>query len=120
MNRNSYKKLNVYQDAKTLVVDIYKLINHYPAEERYALYNQMRRAAISITSNIAEGVSRFSTKEKVHFIEYAFASMMEVDSQLEISMELGYITQEQYIRLEEQMDGIGKQLSSLRAKYNER
>jgi four helix bundle protein len=46
--------------------------------------------------------------------------MMEVDSQLEISMELGYITQKQYIRLEEQMDGIGKQLSSLRAKYNER
>lgn len=63
MNRNSYKKLNVYQDAKALVVDIYKLLNQFPAEERYALCNQMRRAAISITSNIAEGVSRFSSKE---------------------------------------------------------
>lgn len=120
MNRYSYKNLNVYQDAKAFVVAVYKLLNVFPDCEKFALCNQIRRAAISVTSNIAEGVSRFSAKEKVHFIEYAFASMMEVDSQLEISMELGYITQEQYIRLEEQMDGIGKQLSSLRAKYSER
>ena len=83
------------------------------------LCNQIRRAAISITSNIAEGVSRMSNKEKVHFIEIAFASMMEVDSQLDISVELGFIDNEQYITIHEQMDVIGRQLSALRTRYQQ-
>lgn len=119
MNRYSYKNLNVYQDAKALVVVIYKLLEEFPEVERYALCNQIRRAAISITSNIAEGVSRMSNKEKIHFIEIAFASMMEVDSQLDISVELGFIKREQYININEQMDAIGRQLSALRARYQQ-
>lgn len=119
MNRYSYKNLNVYQDAKALVVAIYKLLDEFPEVERYALCNQIRRAAISITSNIAEGVSRISNKEKCHFIEIAFASMMEVDSQLDISVDLGFINHQQYINIHEQMDTIGRQLSALRAKYQQ-
>lgn len=119
MNKYSYKNLNVYQDAKALVVVIYKLLEEFPEVERYALCNQIRRAAISITSNIAEGVSRMSNKEKIHFIEIAFASMMEVDSQLDISVELGFIKREQYININEQMDAIGRQLSALRARYQQ-
>ena len=116
MNWYSYKTLNVYKEAKALVIAVYKLLKQYPVEERYALCDQIRRAAISITSNIAEGMSRYSDKEKVHFIEIAYASMMEVDSQLEISIDLGYITQEQYIEIEKQINSFCSQLSALRAK----
>ena len=117
MNKYSYKNLNVYQDAKSLVVDVYKLLKLFPAEEKYALCDQIRRAVISITSNIAEGMNRMSDKDKAHFIGVAYASMMEVDSQLEVSVELGYLTPELYNTLEEKIDCIARQLSALRAKY---
>ena len=117
MNKYSYKNLNVYQDAKSLVVDVYKLLKLFPAEEKYVLCDQIRRAVISITSNIAEGMNRMSDKEKAHFIGVAYASMMEVDSQLEVSVELGYLTPELYNTLEEKIDCIARQLSALRAKY---
>ena len=117
MNEYSYKTLNVYQDAKALVVKVYRMLNQYPTEERYALCDQVRRAAISITSNIAEGMSRYSDKEKVHFLEISYGSLMEVDSQLEISVELGYIMEEQYKILSTEINAIGKQLSALRARY---
>ena len=117
MNKYSYKNLNVYQDAKSLVVDVYKVLKLFPAEEKYALCDQIRRAVISITSNIAEGMNRMSDKEKAHFIGVAYASMMEVDSQLEVSVELGYLTSELYNTLEEKIDCIARQLSALRAKY---
>ena len=119
MNRYSYKNLNVYQDAKAFVVAVYKLLDRFPDSEKFALCNQIRRAAISVTSNIAEGVSRTSNKEKVHFLEIAYASMMEVDSQLDVSVDLGYITKEQYNTIEEKIDGIARQLSALRSKYKE-
>lgn len=117
MTEYSYQTLNVYKDAKTLVVAVYRLLRQYPAEERYALCDQIRRAAISITSNIAEGMSRYSDKEKVHFLEIAYASMMEVESQLDISFDLEYITQEQFADIREKINSVGKQISALRAKY---
>ena len=117
MNRYSYKNLNVYQDAKMFVVAVYKLLDSFPDSEKFALCNQIRRAAISVTSNIADGVSRTSNKEKIHFLEIAYASMMEVDSQLDVSIELGYITIEQYELINKQINNIGRQLSVLRNKY---
>lgn len=68
------------------------MLKKFPAEERYAMCDQLRRASISITSNIAEGVNRFSVKDKAHFIEIAYGSLMEVSSQFELAEELGYIT----------------------------
>lgn len=117
MTEYSYKTLNVYQDAKALIVSIYRLLGQFPVEERYAICDQIRRAAVSITSNIAEGMSRYSDKEKAHFLEISYASMMEVDSQLEVSVELEYITKEQYGQIEKQINNVGRQLSHLRAKY---
>lgn len=117
MNRYSYKNLNVYQDAKAFVVAVYKLLDKFPDKEKFALCDQIRRAAISVTSNIAEGVSRISNKEKIHFLEIAYASMMEVDSQLDISVDLKYITIEQYELINKQVNNIGRQLSVLRNKY---
>lgn len=119
MNRYTYKNLNVYQDAKAFVVAVYKLLEHFPDKEKFALCNQIQRAAISVTSNIAEGVSRISNKEKIHFLEIAYASMMEVDSQLDVSIALGYITNEQYTTVEDLIVSISKQLSSLRVRYKE-
>ena len=87
-----YRKLIAYQKAKEVVKKTYKLLKKFPAEERYAMCDQLRRASISVTSNIAEGVNRFSVKEKAHFIEIAYGSLMEVSSQFEVAEELSYIT----------------------------
>ena len=87
-----YRKLIAYQKAKEVVKRTYKLLKKFPAEERYAMCDQLRRASVSITSNIAEGVNRFSVKDKSHFIEIAYGSLMEVSSQFEIAEDLGYIT----------------------------
>lgn len=72
----SYRKLIAYQKGKEVVKRTYQLLKKFPAEERYAMCDQLRRASVSITSNIAEGVNRFSMKDKVHFIEIAFGSLM--------------------------------------------
>ena len=87
-----YRKLIAYQKAKEVVKKTYKLLKKFPPEERYAMCDQLRRASISVTSNIAEGVNRFSVKDKAHFIEIAYGSLMEVSSQFEVAEELSYIT----------------------------
>ena len=87
-----YRKLIAYQKGKEVVKKTYKLLKKFPSEERYAMCDQLRRASVSITSNIAEGVSRYSVKDKSHFIEIAYGSLMEVSSQFDIAEDLGYIT----------------------------
>ena len=82
-----YRKLVAYQKAKEVVKRTYKLLKKFPAEERYAMCDQLRRASVSITSNIAEGVNRYSVKDKSHFIEMSYGSLMEVSSQMEIAEE---------------------------------
>ena len=87
-----YRKLIAYQKGKEVVKHTYRLLKKFPSEERYAMCDQLRRASVSVTSNIAEGVNRFSVKDRAHFIEMAYGSLMEVSSQFEIAEELGYIT----------------------------
>ena len=81
-------------------IEVYRLLKKFPKEEQYALCDQLRRAAISITSNIAEGSGRVSTKEKIHFLEISYGSLMEVLSQLDIACDLGYITKEDFKQFE--------------------
>ena len=109
-----YRKLLVYQKSRNYVVAIYKLLRKFPAEERFALCDQLRRASISITSNIAEGMGRFSDKEKVHFLEIAFGSLYETMSQLELSLAFNYLSQEDFCELEQNVIEIAKMLSGLR------
>ena len=111
-----YRKLSVYQKAMDLVVEIYKLLKKFPLEERYALCDQIRRASISVPSNIAEGMGRFSDKEKIHFLEISNGSLMETMCQLEIAKQLGYLSQEDYQRVEADITEIACMLSSLRKK----
>lgn len=112
-----YRKLIAYEKAKEVVKHTYKLLKNFPAEERYAMCDQLRRASISITSNIAEGVNRFSVKDKSHFIEMAFGSLMEVSSQFEIAEELGFITAEDKLSMDKLVDEEARLLSGLLNSY---
>lgn len=112
-----YRRLIAYQKGKEIVKRTYKLLKKFPAEERYAMCDQMRRASVSITSNIAEGINRFSVKDKAHFIEIAFGSMMEVSSQMEIAEELGYITEEERMSMDALVEEEARLLSGLLSSY---
>lgn len=87
----SFEKLDVYKYARALVRSIYKMIKDFPKEEQYALCDQLRRAVTSVPSNIAEGMSRLSPKEQLHFLEIAYGSLMEVLCQTTLAYDLGYI-----------------------------
>lgn len=89
----SFEGLEVYQAARNLVKEVYLLQSKFPKTEIFAPGDQVRRSASSVTSNIAEGSGRSSNKEKVHFIEIAYGSLMEAFSQLQIAQDLGYITE---------------------------
>ena len=112
-----YRKLIAYQKAKEVVKKTYKLLKKFPAEERYAMCDQLRRSSVSITSNIAEGVNRFSVKDKAHFIEIAYGSLMEVSSQVEIAEELGYITTDDRQNMDQLIEEDAKLLSGLLNSY---
>ena len=91
----SFQKMKIYQLAKELAIYSYQLTEKYPQNERYAIMNQINRAAVSVPSNIAEGTSRRSNKEKLNFINIAYGSLMELVCQMEISYEIKYITKEE-------------------------
>ena len=112
-----YRKLIAYQKAKDVVKRTYKLLKKFPIEERYAMCDQLRRVSLSITSNIAEGVNRFSVKDKAHFVEIAFGSMMEVSSQMEIAEELGYITADDRLSIDQLIEEDARLLSGLLNSY---
>ena len=114
----SFEGLKVYQVARQLVKDIYLLQNKFPKEERYALGDQVRRAANSITANIAEGSGRQSIKEKIHFVEISFGSMTEVFCELQTACDLGYIHANQLEVLRPQFEEVAKMLSGLRNSIN--
>jgi four helix bundle protein len=112
-----YRKLIAYQKAKEVVKKTYKLLKKFPAEERYAMCDQLRRASVSVTSNIAEGVNRFSVKDKSHFIEIAYGSLMEVSSQFEIAEDLGYITTDDRMSMDLLIEEDARLLSGLLNSY---
>lgn len=110
-----YRKLLIYEKATALVVHVYALIKKFPKEEQYALCDQLRRAAVSIPSNIAEGVGRVSKKERAHFVEIAYASMLETNCQLDIACRLGYITSEELMEIDAECKELACMLSGFRA-----
>ena len=113
-----YRKLVAYQKAKEVVKRTYKLLKKFPAEERYAMCDQLRRASVSVTSNIAEGINRYSVKDKAHFIEMAYGSLMEVSSQFEIAEELNYITSDERLSMDQLIEEVARLLSGLQKTYN--
>ena len=112
-----YRKLIAYQKAKDVIKRTYKLLKLFPAEERYAMCDQLRRASVSVTSNIAEGVNRYSVKDKSHFIEMAYGSLMEVSSQFEIAEELGFISCDDRLSMDQLIEEVARLLSGLQKTY---
>jgi four helix bundle protein len=115
----AYEQLEVYKLARYYVKEVYVLSAKFPLKEDFALTSQIRRAAVSITSNIAEGTSRFSLKDKSHFIEIAYGSLMETYSQLQIATDLQYIEENELKMIVPTIIELRNRLSALRRSYLE-
>jgi four helix bundle protein len=116
----SFEKLEAWQLAKELVIDIYKISNNFPAHEQYGLTSQMTRAAISVASNLAEGSSRTSRKDQAYFSQIAYGSLMEVACQLNIADDLGLIDEEKYTELRRSITILSSMINALRRSQKER
>ena len=110
---NNFRTLKAYTNAKDLVKQVYAFLKQFPREEQYALCDQLRRAVISIPSNIAEGSGRMSAKDQAHFYSIAYGSLMEVLAQLDVACDLGYITKEEFKNFEIIIDEEAKMLTGL-------
>lgn len=114
----THKGLIVWQKSIQLVVEIYKLTSTLPVEEKYGLVSQMRRAVVSIPSNIAEGSGRNSTKEYIRFVSISRSSLSELDTQLVICRGLNFISDLNQVK--NLVDEIGKMLHKLNEKLSEK
>lgn len=114
-----YKDLIVWQRGMALAKMVYKLSLQFPAEERYGLTSQVRRAAVSVPSNIAEGQARHTTKEFVLFLSHAQGSLAELETQLLLSAELGYVRQESVGPGLREIEELQKMMAGLKRKLSE-
>ncbi len=112
--RFNFENLVVYQKAKEYVCLIYSLQRNLPKEEQFALCDQLRRAAVSVTSNIAEGMSRQTAKERMRFLDIAYGSLMETFSQMDLACEFGYISQNELKTVREHASTIFRLLAGLK------
>lgn len=108
---HNYSELRVYGLAMTLTENVYKYVSTFPKDERFSLTSQLRRAAVSVASNIAEGCGRNTDKETARFISIALGSLYEVDTQLELAFRFGYGEIDQF---KDQMVSLRRQLLKFR------
>ncbi len=109
-----YRELVVWRKGIDLAKQIYELTGEFPTEEKFGLVSQMRRAAVSVPSNIAEGQARHTTKEFIQFISHAEGSLAELDTQLVLGMELGYCSNAKWQHVAGLMEEVRKMLNGLR------
>ena len=112
-NPGNFKDLKIWQKAMELTMEIYSLVRLLPKEETYALSDQMRRAAVSIPSNIAEGQGRGSDKEFIQFLYFSRGSILELSTQLEICQKIGYITSTEAAKASELITETCKMMQAL-------
>jgi len=110
----SFEKLDVWKLGRQLTLDIYRISNTFPDEERFGLTSQIRRAAVSITSNIAEGTSRNTGKEQARYTEISYGSLLEVLNQMIIAYDLEYITEDQLNSTRPLIEELANKLNSFR------
>ena len=113
-----FEKLAAYQRAMDLVDRVYDVMKTFPTEERYALCDQLRRAVVSVPSNIAEGLGRMSRKDQSRFMEISYGSLMEVYCQLSIAKRRGYIPEDVFKSMAEDIANVARPLSGLRSSLN--
>ncbi|MFW5885233.1 MAG: four helix bundle protein [Patescibacteria group bacterium] len=116
MKANSYKDLLVWQKSMDLVVSVYAYVNDFPQSELYGLASQMKRCAVSIPSNIAEGKKRTTKKDYLSFLIIAFSSGAELETQVEISKRLNFGNNEKRLKLEKQLEEVMRMLNSFISK----
>lgn len=114
MYKYSFEKLEVWNEAKELSKSIYQITSSFPEDEKFGLTSQLKRASISICSNIAEGSARKTNKDKAHFTVIAFSSAVEVLNQIILAFEFNLISEEDYIKLREKIESITNKLNALR------
>lgn len=112
----SYRDLLVWQKGIELVKEVYRITTIFPSDERFGIVSQMRRAAISVPSNIAEGQARNTTGEFVQFLSHAEGSVAELDTQLTLSLELGYCSESNVAHIVELVLDLKRMLNALRRK----
>ena len=112
MLRN-YKELKVWQKAYTLCLQIYGVTKHYPVEERFGLSSQVRRAGVSVPSNIAEGYGRKSTREYVQFLYVSYGSICEIETQLLLAKDLHYLKEISFVELNSILREVERMLKAL-------
>lgn len=113
MHTYSFEKLEVWQKSRELVKAVYLLTGEFPSEEKFGIINQLRRSAISVSSNIAEGCNRWSHKDKARFYEIAYGSLMENLNQLIVAHDLNYLSKNDLSNIRESIDVIASMLSAL-------
>lgn len=113
MPRQTYRDLVVWQKAMQLVTSVYSLTENFPKHEMFGLTSQLRRATVSVPSNIAEGQGRDSPKEFLHHLSIAYGSLMEAETQLQIASNLTYISKTDAGNLLAQCDEVGRLLNGL-------
>jgi len=109
----TFRDLLVWQKSMALVTEVYRASGEFPSHERYGLSSQIRRCAVSIPSNIAEGFGRHSTVDYIRFLTIANGSLYELQTQVEIALNLGYMESKIYDTLHEQTREIERMMSSL-------
>jgi four helix bundle protein len=110
----SFEKLEVWNESKEFTKSIYTITTTFPDQEKFGLVSQLRRASVSICSNIAEGSARNTYKDKAHFTTMAFSSAIEVINQLILSFEMKFISEEVYTKLRLELESITNKLNGLR------
>lgn len=110
----SFEKLDVWVEAKDFTKEIYKLTSKFPDSEKFGLTSQLRRACVSICSNIAEGTTRSSFRDQAHFSTISFGSAVEVLNQLIIAFELGYISELEYNTSRNLLENITRKINFLK------
>ena len=114
-----HKKLEVWQRSVDFAIEIYRVTGQFPIDERYGLVSQMRRASVSIPSNLAEGAAR-GTNEFIQFVRIAIGSASELDTQLEICHRLNYLSNDAYHQLNDRLTQIDRMLNGLRKSLKDR
>ncbi len=110
----SFEKLEVWNESKKLTKIIYQITSRFPENEKFGLTSQLRRASISVCSNLAEGSARVTSKDKAHFSTMAYSSLIEVLNQLIISFELGFINESDYLNFRTLIESLSNKINSLR------
>lgn len=118
MKRHNFKELKVWQRSKTLAIELYKATNGFPKEEMFGLTQQIRKSAVSVPSNIAEGCGRGTDRELIRFLDIAQGSAFELETQLIIAANLGFLNESSSDRLAGELSEIQRMIEGFRDKFS--